>query len=200
MHTAPILTDAIRFVQGLFEDLPSVRIRPVRASDKVAIAAMVAGLSMQTRQYRFFYPLHTLPEKILERFTHADPQSEMTLLAYTIVNGAETLVGMANYVVEQAGRRAEYAVVVDDHWQGHGIARRLLRALEEQARKAKLDCLFGEIMNDNLPMVAFARKEGFSFGKHPDDASLRVSWKSIRPAFALQGFDMERADCACHGA
>lgn len=198
MQTAsPLLNDAYRFIQGLFADLPAVSIRPVRSGDRAAIAAMVDRLSMQTRQYRFFYPLHTLPEKMLERFTHAEPASEMTLVAHALVDGADTIVGMANYVVEQAGNRAEYAVVVDDHWHGRGIARRLLRTLEQRASQAGIDSLFGEVLKDNLGMLAFARKEGYSFSKHPDDASLSISSKLLRPALNGQGFDMERDSCAC---
>lgn len=202
--SAPFLQDAYRFISAFLEGTdgaaPSMAdIRTARPGDEGAIAALVAGLSTRSRHYRFFIPLRELPPKMLARFTHADPATELTLFATVMVDGVEELVGMANYVVEREFNRAEYAVVVDDARQGQGIAHRLLAALEVAARGAGLDCLFGEVLTENTAMLAFAEKEGFTFGQHPDDPALVLSWKSLRPAQLAQSFDMERnASACCH--
>jgi acetyltransferase len=200
--TTLFLADAYRFISGLLEELEeppqsSVGTRTARPGDEAAIAALVAGLSPQSRHYRFFIPLRELPPMMLARFTHADPASELTLFATAEYDGVEHLVGMANYVVEREFNRAEYAVVVHDGWQGQGIAHRLVTALEDTARNAGLDCLFGEILTENEAMLAFAEKEGFTFGQHPDDPALTLSWKSLRPAQLAQSFDMGRGATAC---
>jgi GNAT superfamily N-acetyltransferase len=208
MNTAaPFLQEAVRFISGLLDDIDdlpasdvpaaAVGIRAARAGDEAAVSALVAGLSAQSRHYRFFIPLRELPPKMLARFTHADPASELTLFATARVDGREVLVGMANYVVEQALQRAEYAVVVDDAWQGQGIAHRLLAALEERARKAGLDCLFGEVLTENTAMLAFAEKQGFEVGRHPDDVALTLTWKNLRHDQMAPRFEMERGASAC---
>ncbi len=206
LAAAPFLHQAFHFINAMIgddEDLPlspspsAVALRAARAGDEAAVSALVAGLSAHSRHYRFFFPLRELPPKMVTRFTHANPASELTLFATARIDGREVLVGMANYVVEQARKRAEYAVVVDDAWQGQGIAHRLLAALEARARQAGLDCLFGEVLTENTPMLAFAEKEGFSMGRHPDDAALMMTWKSLRQDHSAQSFDMEASARAC---
>jgi acetyltransferase len=156
-----------------------IRIRGARAGDGAEIQALIASLSERSRYYRFFFPLPSLSEELLARFTHASPESEVSLLACMLQDGREHVVGMANYVVEAAKGEAEYAVVVADHWQRRGIATRLVKQLMCIAGTAGLDALYGDVLAENAGMLALLGKLGFTTGPHPDGAYLRKTWKSL---------------------
>ncbi|HTD02573.1 GNAT family N-acetyltransferase [Undibacterium sp.] len=158
---------------------PAVSIRAARQDDGPAIQALVGRLSLKSRYYRFFFPIHSLSDEMLVRFTHAYPESEVTLLAQMEQDGMEVVVGMANYVVEAQSGKAEYAVVVADEWQQQGIATRLLKNLTCIASTAGLEAIYGDVLAENTGMLRLLSKMGFSVGVHSDGGYLRSTWKSL---------------------
>lgn len=157
----------------------AIFIRAARREDGPAIQALVSRLSLKSRYYRFFFPMHSLSAELLARFTHADPESEVTLLAYAEQDGKDIVVGMANYVVEAREGKAEYAVVVADEWQQQGIATRLLKNLSCIAGTAGLKKIYGDVLAENTGMLHLLYKLGFSSGPHSDGAYLRATWKTL---------------------
>jgi L-amino acid N-acyltransferase YncA len=57
---------------------------------------------------------------------------------------------------------AEFAIVLSDDWQGHGLGGVLLSSLIAKARQRGVRRLIGTTMSDNDGMLALARKLGFS--------------------------------------
>ncbi|MES2070203.1 MAG: GNAT family N-acetyltransferase [Pseudomonadota bacterium] len=157
----------------------AVSIRAARQDDGPSIQALVSRLSLKSRYYRFFFPLHSLSDDMLARFTHAYPESDVSLLACVEQDGKELVVGMANYVVEAKSGQAEYAVVVADDWQHQGIATRLIKNLICIASTAGLEKLYGDVLAENTPMLRLLSRLGFSSGPHADGGYLRTTWKSL---------------------
>ena len=76
-------------------------LRPVRPEDAEIERAFVAGLSEETRYYRFFYRLHELTPAMIGRFTQVDYDRELALLALTDdaqSPGGQSIVGIARYI------------------------------------------------------------------------------------------------------
>jgi acetyltransferase len=157
----------------------AVKVRAARAGDGPAIQAFISGLSLRSRYYRFFFPLNSLSDDMLARFTHAYPDTEVTLLACVDEGGGQRVIGMANYAVETGTGQAEYAIVVADDWQRQGIGSRLLKQLTCIASSAGLEGLYGDILSENAAMLGMLRKFGFAAERHPDGGYLRRSSKSL---------------------
>jgi acetyltransferase len=104
----------------------------------------------------------------------------MALAATTMLGGAETLIGVARYVRDNADPSAEFALVVADSWQGRGIGGRLLAKLAEVARRRGLERLHGEILAINRPMLGLVRKLGFTLARHEHDPTLTRATLEIR--------------------
>jgi acetyltransferase len=139
-------------------------LRPVRPEDAEIERAFVAGLSEETRYYRFFYRLHELTPAMIGRFTQVDYDREIALLALTRdaqSPGGESIVGVARYIANLDHVTAEFAVVVTDAWQGRGVASRLMKALIECARHKGLHSLHGVVLRSNQNMLRFVRGLGF---------------------------------------
>jgi acetyltransferase len=88
-------------------------------------------------------------------------------------------VADARYVIESEGDRAEFAVVVADHWQGVGLGGALIGRLVGEARRRGLARLHGDVLADNEPMIGLVRRHGGRISPHLEDSSL------VRATFLL---------------
>jgi acetyltransferase len=104
-----------------------------------------------------------------------DYSRNMALAATSMLGGAETLIGVARYVLDRDNESAEFAIVVADAWQGRGIGRRLLAKLAEVARRRGIRRLHGEIFGTNRAMLALVTKLGFTLGRHEDATLTRAT-------------------------
>jgi acetyltransferase len=149
----------------------AVMLRPLLTSDIDIESAFVSGLSPQTRHNRLLGGAIAITREYLERLTSVDYSRDMALAA-TVMLGKEVLIGVARYVLDDDGERAEFAIVVADDWQGRGIGRRMLERLAEIARQRGVRSLYGDILSINRPMLGLVQKLGFTLGRNPDDATL----------------------------
>lgn len=167
----------------LLPDGRRVTLRPVLPQDAELERTMVRDLSREARYHRFFNPIHELSPQWLALLTQIDYQHHVALVAETFEEGIAHIVGEARYVVDEAGQKAEFAVVVADGWRGQGIATRLLDSLAEHARAAGLQRLVGEVLATNEAMLAMMRKLGFKLRRHAGDARL------VQVSRGLEGAD-----------
>ncbi len=147
-------------------------LRPVRPEDAEIERRFVAGLSEETRYYRFFYRLHELTPAMIGRFTQVDYDRELALLALAPdaqSPGGQAIVGIARYIANLDHETAEFAVVVTDAWQKRGVAWRLMKALIECARRKGLRALHGVVLRSNQNMLRFVRGLGFVVREDPSD-------------------------------
>lgn len=116
---------------------PPVNIRHATASDRQALAKMMARCSEQTRTRRFHKYVRCFPEPYLTEAL-AGHAAHFALLAQI----GEAVVGLASCVAADPGSAdpgsadpgsAELAVLVEDSWQRVGVGGRLLRLLVAHA-------------------------------------------------------------------
>ena len=153
-------------------DGATIEVRPIRPEDATLERSFVAGLSEESRYFRFFYRLHELTPQMLARFTQVDYDREMALVAVAhdpSTQGASRFVGVARYIANPDGESAEFAVVTADDWQRRGIARVLMADLIACARKRGLARLEGAVLRANHGMLRFTAPLGFSVADDPDD-------------------------------
>lgn len=146
-----------------------VRIRPIRPDDARIEADFVRHLSTESRYERFMVSMNELSPAKLKYLTNVDYQHHMALVATEAHSGSEIEVGVGRYVVGPGTTRCEFAIAVDDAWQGSGLAGSLMAALIEDARKKGLAEMEGFVLSSNHKMLKFARQLGFSLEHDPDD-------------------------------
>jgi acetyltransferase len=142
-------------------------VRPAGQEDKEQIQALVRGLSPRSRYLRFFNGVRELSPQWLERFARAVPDSGVTLLALVPDRDQLIPVGMAQYATDPYPHRGEFAVVVDDAWQGMGIGSQLIGTLVHIARDAGIERMEGEVLVENALMLRLVRSMGFEVCQDP---------------------------------
>lgn len=163
-------------------------LRPIRPDDAQALQDFIRLLSEQARYMRFVSMMRELTPRMLSRYTQVDYDRELALVA-TIEHAPsadqpahQTIIGLAHYLRNPDGRGAEYALVIADDWQGHGLGRRLMTRLIEAARDQGLSYIEGMVLANNRPMLALMTGLGMVNDPDPDDPGMRRVWLSLDSA------------------
>jgi len=152
----------------------AVTVRFVEPRDAEELQGYFRALSSRSRYNRFLGAMSELPQGVLDHFTHVNERDGFTVIATVEVDGLETIVGEARYIVHPADNSFEFGLSIEDRWQGVGVGAALMKNLECRAASLGAERVFGDTLRSNAGMIALARKSGFAFGQHPDD------WKLVR--------------------
>jgi CheY-like chemotaxis protein/GNAT superfamily N-acetyltransferase len=164
-----------RVVRGIDVAGGTVNFRMMWPEDADLEQEFVRGLSPESRRLRFFTAMPELPPRLLYELTHTDFPRSYAAIATIEDDGRERQVGVARYAPTDADGTAEFAVVVADEWQGHGIARRLLAVITAAAAIAGIRRLEGFVLRENTAMLKLARATGFKVVPgHGDPASIHI--------------------------
>ncbi len=141
-------------VDVTLRDGSTVHIRPVVPEDREALRRFLAGLSTESRIFRFFSQVKDL-DAIARRFVEVDYRERHGLVAR---RGGE-IVGHGSYALEGPGR-AEVALAVADALQGMGLGTILLGHLAAAAAAAGISVFTAEVMPENHRMLTVFRDSG----------------------------------------
>ncbi len=158
----------------------TVRVRPMRREDLPMEADFVRHLSSDARYKRFMLTLRELSPAKLRYLTDVDQVRHVALVATVDRDGHELEVGVARYVVDPAGTSGEFAIAVDDEWQGSGLAGILMHALVDVARARGLAAMEGIVLRSNDRMLRFARQLGFQVQPDPEDPQTMRLVRALR--------------------
>lgn len=152
-----------------------VAIRPIRPEDAEIEREFVKELSPGAKYSRFMGTLKELTPAMLARFTQIDYGREMALIAVIREQGREVEVGVCRYVTNPDGESCEFAVVVADVWQRHGLGHRLMTQLIEIARAQGLKTMTGYILAANQGMLDMAGSLGFTMKDSREDPAVKCA-------------------------
>lgn len=141
--------------ERVLEDGARILMRPIRPSDKEAIAAGFERLSPTSRYRRFFAPLTRLSAADLRYLTEIDHRDHEAIIAF---DERGDPVGVARYVRTDRPDSAEVAVTVADDWQNRGVATAMLERLVERAREEGIDYFVALILAENEEAIELFRQ------------------------------------------
>lgn len=163
------LTGTLRLRDGA-----EVGVRALRPDDRQRLQELHARLSFDTIVLRFFRALPRLNDETARHLTHLDYDSRMALTATLGEGNEERLLAVVRY--ERIGpESAEVAFVVEDAWQGRGIATALLHLLARYARAHGFTSLVAITMGDNARMLDVLRRCGFPASTRYDSGEIQVA-------------------------
>ncbi|MDI1253838.1 GNAT family N-acetyltransferase [Thermomonas sp.] len=159
--------ESIRLANGR-----EVLVRPIRPEDAVPLRAGFDLLQPDEVRQRFLYPMKELSAEQAERLTRPNTRREFALVVAEPQPPGEALIGaVARIAVDEDGRAGEFAILVSHYINGMGLGRHLMRRLVRWAKGRKLDRVYGEVLESNLPMQALAASLDFR-REHGDSPGL----------------------------
>jgi acetyltransferase len=160
-------------------DGSAVTIRPIRPEDEPLMVKFHQTLSDHSVYLRYFGPLK-LDQRIahdrLSRLCFIDYDREMALVVEhrDPSSGQSEILGVGRLSKLHGVNEAEFALVVSDPWQGHGLGTQLLRMLVQVARDEKLHRITAATLPDNREMQHVARKVGFELQRDPFESEVKA--------------------------
>ena len=137
------------------------------------VVAFHHTLSERSVYYRYFTTFR-LDQRIaherLMRICFIDHDHEMALVVEH--EGKILAIGRLSRLHEE--NEGEFAVIVSDAWQGHGLGAELLRRLIAIARARKFDRISMVMLGDNYRMQSLTRKAGFKLDRDLQDNEVRA--------------------------
>ena len=155
----------------------AVTIRHLHADDRARIAKAVRQLDRESVYTRLFSYRNELSEAGLDRIMHVDPEREVALVVTTRANGEEIVIGSGRYVVSREDgevRAAEVAFVVEEDYQGLGVASRLLRHFARIAREQGISALQADVLAGNKSMLSVFTRSGLPMTTRRDGGVMHV--------------------------
>ena len=132
-----------------------VATRPVRVDDEPLFVRLWPRLSPDTVYRRFHSPIRGLSREALHHLVDVDHDLREAVVA--VVGG--DVVGVARYDRSPGDpTTAEFAVVVEDAWQGLGLGRQLLTELIELAAARGVATLTATVQRDNDRVIGLIRR------------------------------------------
>jgi acetate---CoA ligase (ADP-forming) len=160
--TATIPTDAhaslaIEDADVVLRDGSTVRLRPVRDDDRDGVAALYAGMSDESRYYRFLTPAGVTP-KTVSWTVESTQAGKLSIVA----ERAGQILGVASWVRDPGmPATAEVAFVVAEALHGHGLGTRMLERLAELARPLGIRRFVAWVLAENHLMLRVFKDSGF---------------------------------------
>ncbi|MCP5159216.1 MAG: bifunctional acetate--CoA ligase family protein/GNAT family N-acetyltransferase [Gammaproteobacteria bacterium] len=155
-------------------DEQELLLRPVLPEDEPSLQALVARASPEDLRRRFFQPIRELSHEMAATLTQIDYHREMALVAVGPgLPGKAQIYGIVNLSTGPNQDRAEYSIIVDRAMIGLGLGNRLMRRIINYARARGIGEIYGEVLQENKPMLQLNRALGFTIHADPDDPSLK---------------------------
>jgi GNAT superfamily N-acetyltransferase len=98
-----------------------------------------------------------LPDHMAKHLACVDGFNRFALVALD-PNKQDEIIAVVRFDREVGTCKAEYAALVEDRWQGHGLGLGMTRRLVLIARAGGVRCLCGLVMRGNKPMLALLRR------------------------------------------
>jgi len=161
------------------KDGTTVTIRPIRAEDEPLMVRLHHHLSEDSVYNRYFAFLkleQRIAHERLARLCFIDYDREMALVAEhaDARTGEREIIGVGRLVKQPGADSGEFAVLVDDRWQGRGLGSMLLSLVVRVGRDEHLSSVTGEILPDNAAMKSVARRVGFKLHQVPGEGVIRA--------------------------
>lgn len=149
-----------------------VTLRPIRPEDEALLVEFHSTLSEESVRRRYFGPLsletRTAHQRLV-RVCFSDYDRELALVAVHGKGESRKVVAVGRLNRLHGCNDAEFAVLVSDAWQGHGLGTHLLEALVRMGRAEKMDRIMGTVLASNPAMLDLCRRLGFKLKRDPDD-------------------------------
>ncbi len=155
-HLYPAEIDAKHTFKGGVE----VRFRAIRPSDEEEMRRFFYRFSDESVYYRYFARIKVMPHAFIQEYVNVDPGRVISIVGLVGEPGQGRIVAEARFTKDQHGPYADIAFVVDDGYQGIGIATYLYKMLIRLAKERGLKGFTAKVLASNRTMMRVFEKGG----------------------------------------
>ena len=150
-----------------------VPFRIVQPKDAPALQRFLRRCSERTIYLRFFGSLNEFTQEKAQYFAHVDGTYHFAFVALD-PDDREEIIAVVRYDREPGEEQAEYAAIVQDSWQGHGIGINLTRRLVDVACAKGVRYFYALVMGKNKRMLELLRHLDLPEQEHEERGTKHV--------------------------
>jgi acyl-CoA hydrolase/RimJ/RimL family protein N-acetyltransferase len=142
----------------VFKNSVKVRFRPLRPSDEDEMRRLFYRFSDEAVYYRYFTPLKTMPHSKMQTYVNVDYSKDMSIVGVVGEPGQGHVIAEARYARDAHSPYGDVAFIVDEQYQGYGIATYMYQMLMRLARERGLQGFTADVLPGNKAMMRVFEK------------------------------------------
>lgn len=172
--------------QHTFKQGTKVRFRAIKPSDEEEMRRLFYRFSDQSVYYRYFAPLKVMPHSKMQAYVNVDFSKVLSIVGLVGESGQGHIIAEARFIKDRRSPRADVAFVVDEQYQGLGIASYLYKMLIRCAKERGIQGFTADILASNKAMMNVFEKGGETI-----KAKLEYGVYHLEIPFSLEGSPKE---------
>ena len=144
--------------QHTFKNSVVIRFRPIKPSDEDEMRRLFYRFSDQAVYYRYFTPVKAMPHRKMQEYVNIDYQNTMSVVGLVGPKGEGHIVAEGRYVKHSDSAWADLAFLVDEEYQGLGVATYLFQLLMRVAKDRCLQGFTADVLVGNKAMLRVFEK------------------------------------------
>ncbi|MCP4755970.1 MAG: GNAT family N-acetyltransferase [Proteobacteria bacterium] len=143
-----------------FKNGLSIRFRAIKPSDEEHMRRLFYRFSDEAVYYRYFTSIKTMPHTKMQEYVNVDYGQVMSIVGLINESGKGQVIAEARFVKEPRRPWADVAFVVDETYNGLGIATFLYQMLMRLAKERGLHGFTADVLSSNMGMMKVFEKGG----------------------------------------
>lgn len=149
-------------------------VRAIRPTDESMIRDLFYHLSERSVYFRYFSPRRSMPHKNVEEYVNLREEEGLSLVVTIGPREDRRIIAEARYQLDAKKEFAEASFMVDEAYQGRGIASYLVNYMAEVAKERGVKGFTAEVLVSNLPMIRVFEKTPYVLRKTMEDGVILV--------------------------
>ena len=147
---------------NVFKGGLKIRFRAIKPSDEEEMRRLFYRFSDESVYYRYFTRIKTMPHARMQEYVNVDYGVCMSIVGLVGEPGQGSIIAEARYVKLPDSNMADVAFVVDEDFQGLGLATYLFKMLIRLARERGVKGFTADVLTSNASMRKVFERGGLT--------------------------------------
>ncbi|MDM8537708.1 GNAT family N-acetyltransferase [Desulfobacterales bacterium HSG17] len=144
----------------MFKNDLTVRFRAIKPSDEEEMRHLFYRFSDEAVYYRYFTPIKSMSHAKMQEYVNVDFNKVLSVVGLVGDPGQGLIIAEGRFVKSGTKPEADMAFVVDEKYQGRGIASFLYQLLMHEAKKRGIHTFTADVLSSNMAMMKVFEKGG----------------------------------------
>jgi len=149
-----------------------IKIRPIKSSDEDMMRHLFYNFSDESKYFRYFVSKPVMPHKEMQSYVNIDYENILSVVAIVEKGRNERIIGEARYAYDAREKAYEIAFIVDEDFQGKGVASFMFNYLVKIARDRGIGCFVAYVLPRNDAMLKVFTKSKIEMTRSYDSDAL----------------------------
>lgn len=159
-----------------FKDGLNGHVRVAKATDESMLRDLFYHLSESSVYFRYFSPRRSMPHANLTKYVNLKEEDGLSIVVTTGPREDRRIIAEARYMFGRGDDYPDTAFMVDENYQGKGIATFLLHYLIEIAKERGIKGFRGDVLFGNQPMLKVYDSVPYAVHKSIEEGIFNVSF------------------------